>query len=273
MRPALTVVVTTLNEEVNLRECLESLAFADEIFLVDSFSSDGTLAIARAFPKVRVVQHEYFGSAAQKNWAMEQVTTPWLLIVDADERVPAPLANEILALLEKGPDAKAYYLRRQNVFLDRVIRHSGWSTDKVVRLMERDAARYPNRRVHADLDPEGRTPTLLSPMIHYTCRSLAQYLDKIHRYATWGAADAFRAGRRPGAAELLFRPIWRFLRTYVVQAGFLDGRHGLVLCGLQAWSVFLKWAKVWEWDRFRRNGWPVELPAYDDSPETWKGTA
>jgi len=114
------------------------------------------------------------------------------------------------------------------------------------------------------------TPTLLTPMRHYTCRSLPQYIDKLHRYAAWGAADAFRAGRRAGPIELLFRPAWRFFRMYVVQAGFLDGRHGLVLCGLQAWSVFLKWARVWEWDRFRRLGWPVELPAYDESPEIWR---
>ena len=134
-RPELTAIVTTLNEEVNIRECLESLAFADEILLVDSFSTDRTVEIARSFPSVEVVQREYFGSAAQKNWAMDRVTTPWILIVDADERVPPELAREILELLERGPDAEAYFIRRENVFLDRVIRHSGWSTDKVVRLM------------------------------------------------------------------------------------------------------------------------------------------
>jgi hypothetical protein len=159
------------------------------------------------------------------------------------------------------------------VFIDRTIRHSGWSTDKVVRLMESRAVRYPNRRVHADLDPPGATPTLESSIVHYTCRSLGQYVQKLHRYAEWGAADLFRDGRRSGVAQLILRPCWRFFRMYVIQAGFLDGRHGLVLCGLQAWSVFLKWARVWEWDRFRRNGWPVELPAYDDSPEIWERKA
>ena len=271
MRPALTAIITTLNEEANILKCLESVSFCDEILLIDSFSTDRTVEIASAVPQVQVVQREYFGSAAQKNWAMDQITTPWLLIVDADERIPERLAREILALLERGPEEDHYYIRRENVFVDRVIRHSGWSTDKVVRLMRRGTARYPNRRVHADLDAEGPTPTLLAPMIHYTCRSLAQYLEKLHRYATWGAADAFRRGRRAGPIELLFRPFWRFVRMYVVQGGFLDGRHGLVLCGLQAWSVFLKWAKVWEWHRFRKNGWPVDLPAYDEARETWEG--
>jgi glycosyltransferase involved in cell wall biosynthesis len=270
MRPQLTALVTTLNEEVNLRECLESLAFADEIFVVDSFSTDRTVEIARSLPKVRLVQRAFYGSAAQKNWAMDQVTTPWLVIVDADERVPEALAREIESLLEKGPTARAYSIRRENVFLDRVMKHSGWSTDRVVRLMERDAVRYPKRRVHADLELDGPTPTLATPMRHFTCRSLPQYLAKLHRFAAWGGADLFRAGRKAGPVELLFRPAWRFFRMYVVQAGFLDGRHGLVLCGLQAWSVFLKWARVWEWERFRRNGWPVDLPEYDESPETWK---
>jgi glycosyltransferase involved in cell wall biosynthesis len=270
-RPALTAIVTTLNEEINVRDCLASLGFADEILLVDSFSTDRTVEIAREFPKAKVVQREYFGSAAQKNWAMDQVTTPWLLIVDADERIPERLAREILSVIEREPTEDHFFIRRENVFIDRVIRHSGWSTDKVVRLIRRGTARYPNRRVHADLAAEGPTPTLLAPMTHYTCRSLPHYSEKLHRYATWGAADAFRNGRRAGAFELFVRPLWRFFRMYVVQGGFLDGRHGFVLCSLQSWGVFLKWSRVWEWNRFRDNGWPVELPAYDESRETWEG--
>ena len=276
-RPRLTAIVTTFNEEVNIQACLESLAFADEILLVDSFSTDRTLAIAKAVaegpmrPPLRVVQREYFGSAAQKNWAMDQIATPWILIVDADERVPAPLAREIEKLLEDGPDAKHYFIRRENFFLGRLIRHSGWSTDKVVRLFERGSTRYPNRRVHADLATEGPTPTLMHPMIHETYRSLDQALEKVHRYALWAAADAFRAGRRPGLFELVVRPFWRFFRMYGVQAGFLDGRHGLVLCALQAYGVFLKWARVWEWEMLEKEGRPVNLPAFDETRETWEG--
>ena len=273
MSPRLTAIVTSLNEEVNIRECLESLAFADEVMLVDSFSTDGTVAIAKTIPGVKIIQREYFGSAAQKNWAMDQVTTPWLLIVDADERVTEPLAREIRTLLEKGPEASHYFIRRRNYVLERLIRHSGWSTDRVVRLVQRGAARYPKRRVHADMTTDGLTPTLVEPMLHFTYRSLGQALEKLHRYATWAAADAFRAGKRAGPIGLVFRPLWRFFRMYVIQAGFLDGRDGLVLCGLQAYGVFLKWARVWEWERFEQNGWPVELPAYDESRETWEGKA
>ena len=146
-RPGLTAIITTLNEEINIRDCLASVAFADRILVVDSFSTDRTVEIAREFPNVQIFQREYFGSAAQKNWAMDKVETPWLLIVDADERVPERLAREIQAVIEKDPPEDHFYVRRENVFIDRVIRHSGWSTDKVIRLIRRGTARYPNRRV------------------------------------------------------------------------------------------------------------------------------
>jgi hypothetical protein len=190
LKPALTAVVTTLNEEANIRECLESLAFADRILLVDSFSKDRTVEIARSFPTATVVQREYFGSAAQKNWAMDQIETPWLLIVDADERVPEPLAREIRALLDRGAERARLRTAAPELLPRPRDRALGWSTDRVVRLLSADAARYPQRRVHADLTPEGPTPTLVEPLIHHTCRSLDQYLEKVERYAVWGAADA-----------------------------------------------------------------------------------
>jgi glycosyltransferase involved in cell wall biosynthesis len=269
-RPRLTALVTSFNEEPNIQECLESPRFADEILLVDSFSTDRTVEIARTIPGVRILQREYFGSAAQKNWAMDQVENPWILIVDADERVPPALASEIVRLLEQGPSVDTYQLRRENIMVDRVIRHSGWSTDRVVRLIKRGAAKYPNRRVHADIPATGPTPVLSTPLWHVTFRSFDQYLEKLHRYAVWGAADLWRHGRRAGFTELVLRPAWRFVRMYVVQAGFLDGRYGLVLCALQAYGVFLKWARVWEYELFAKNGWPVDLPAFDESQETWQ---
>ncbi|HSS44526.1 MAG TPA: glycosyltransferase family 2 protein [Thermoanaerobaculia bacterium] len=267
-RPRLSVIVTSLNEEVNIQDCLHSVRFGDEVLLVDSFSTDRTVEIARAIPGVRIVQREYFGDAAQKNWAMDQVEGPWILIVDADERIPKELAEEIERLLAGGPRAEAYYIRRENVMVDRVIRHSGWSTDRVVRLLRKGAGRYPNRRVHADIVTRGPVPTLRSRMLHLTFRSFAQYLPKLHLYADWAAADAWRRGKRSGLTELILRPAWRFFRMYLLQAGFLDGRHGLTLCAIQAYSVFLKWARVWELERLEKAGRPLGLPTFDDTQET-----
>lgn len=268
-RLPVSVIITTYNEEVNIGDCIASALWADEVLVVDSFSRDRTVEIASRFP-VEVRQREYFGSAAQKNWSLDLVAHDWVLILDADERVPEPLARELLELLVDGPRAHGYYLRRRNIVLGRVIRHSGWSTDKVIRFFRRDKGRYPNRRVHADLDIEGPVPTLTNPLTHYTFRSIGQYFEKLVNYAEWGAAQAFREGQRVGFIEVGFRPLWRFLRTYVVQLGFLDGLHGLVVCGLQAFGTFLKYARLWDFRVRERLGETIELPPFDDDERTWQ---
>jgi glycosyltransferase involved in cell wall biosynthesis len=268
-RLPLSVIVTTYNEEHNIVDCLRSVQWADEVLLVDSHSTDRTLELARPFP-VTILQREYFGSAAQKNWSLDRVRHEWVLILDADERVPEPLAEEILTVLASRPSSDGYAIRRQNIFLGKVIRHSGWSADRVIRLFRRDRGRYPNRRVHADLEIEGSVSTLRNSLIHYTFRSFDQYLDKFLNYAEWGAAQAFREGRRAGFAEIAGRPLWRFFRMYVVQLGFLDGMHGLVLCALQAFGVFLKYARLWEYGLRERRGEEVVLPSFDESASTWQ---
>lgn len=268
-REKVSVIVTTYNEEANIAGCLESVAWADEVLLVDSYSTDRTLEIAAGFD-VKVLQREYFGSAAQKNWSIDRVSHDWVLIIDADERVPPPLAAEILRTLSEPQQVNGFYIRRENIFIDQVVRHSGWSTDKVVRLFRRGKGRYPNRRVHADLEIEGPVPVLRNPFTHHTFRSFDQYFPKFLNYAEWGAAQAFRDGREAGVTELAGRPLWRFVRTYVVQLGFLDGKHGLVLCLLQAFGVFLKYARLWEYNIRSRRGEAVHLPAFDDDEQTWR---
>jgi glycosyltransferase involved in cell wall biosynthesis len=272
-RLPVSVIITTLNEEVNIRECLESVAWADEILLVDSFSTDRTLAIAREFKSpvpFTILEREYFGSAAQKNWSMDRVQHDWVLIIDADERVPEDLAAEILGLLIKHPPVNGYFIRRENVFIDKIIRHSGWSTDKVVRLFRRDRGRYPNRRVHADLEIEGAVPTMKHALLHYTFRSFDQYFRKFINYAEWGAAQAYRDGKNAGFLEVAIRPLWRFIRMYVLQLGFLDGMHGLVVCGLQAFGTVLKYARVWEYRIRAARGEDIVLPAFDEEASTWQ---
>jgi glycosyltransferase involved in cell wall biosynthesis len=268
-RLPISVIITTFNEEVNVAECVESVIWADEILLVDSYSTDATVEIARRYP-IEILQREYFGSAAQKNWALDRVKHEWVLIIDADERVPQPLAREILGVLAGQPPVNGFYIRRENVFIDKVIRHSGWSTDKVVRLFRRDKGRYPNRRVHADLEIEGPVPVLRNAFLHYTFRNFEQYFPKFLNYAEWGAAQAFRDGRKAGVIELVFRPWWRFVRSYFVQLGILDGMHGFVLCTLQSFGVFLKYARLWEYRLRARRGEQIRLPAFDDSTATWK---
>lgn len=257
-REALTAIVPTFNEESRIAGCLDALSFADEILVVDSGSTDRTREIAAGVPKTRVLQHEYLGNGPQCNWAMDQASTPWVLIVDADERVPPALAREIERVLESRSAADQFFLRRENVFLGRTIRHSGWGSDRLLRLLRRGSARYPERRVHADIAPTGAAPTLSAPLRHETAATLPAYLEKVHRYAAWGADDLDRAGRKAGAATIAARSAWRFARAYVIQGGFLDGRAGLLVCGLQGYGTFLKWALLWERRRLARQGWRAE---------------
>lgn len=243
-----TVVIPTCNEERNLPACLESVRWADEILVVDSFSTDGTLEICRGYG-ARVLQHPYENSAAQKNWAIPQARHEWILVVDADERVTPELRSEVEAVVS-GQDRgrPGFWVRRRNFFLGREIRHCGWQRDRVLRLFRRDRGRYEDRRVHAEVDlPDAGI--LRGTLIHKSYRTLGDYLVKADRYATWGARDLLDAGRGAGPASILGHSWFRFLKMYVLEGGFLDGPHGLVLSVLGSFTVFLKYAKLWELSR------------------------
>ncbi len=270
-RPAISAIVTTFNEENTIAECLESLSWCEEILVVDSFSTDRTVEIVQSFPNVRLEQRTYFGSAAQKNWAIDNTEHDWLLIFDADERCTPKLQQEIEDLLAAGPDRVAYVIRRRVYFLNHEICFSGFQHDEVVRLFERGKARYPNRRVHADMVTEGPTLRLKNRLRHYMAYDLSEYFERITRYGIWGASQLWREGRRVGLIEVVFRPAWRFFRTYFIQLGILDGLHGLVFCGTQAYGTFAKWSILWGWRSMEKFGWEPNLPVFDDSDETWHG--
>jgi glycosyltransferase involved in cell wall biosynthesis len=245
MTEKLTALVPTFNEETVIRDCLESLRWVDEVFVVDSFSSDKTLDIAREFG-ARVVQHEYVNSAAQKNWAIPQSSHLWVLLVDADERVTPELGEEIRGILQRGPRHEGYWIRRSNHFLGRKMNHCGWETDKVIRLFRRDKGRYEDREVHAEIELPGPLPVLQHPLLHYSFRSFSQYWKKMQLYSDWGASQMYKEGKRAGWVSIGLRPLQRFLKMYLIRLGFLDGIHGLALSMLGAFTVFLKYAKLWE---------------------------
>ena len=268
--PKVSAIVTTLNEEQHIAGCIESLLWCDEILVVDSFSTDRTPEIVQRYDKVRFHQRTYFGSAAQKNWAMDQVQNEWILIFDADERCTPALQKEIEELLASAPAHDAYTIKRQVYFMNRVIRFSGWQHDRVVRLVRRGTARYPNRRVHADMITRGPAPVLRNFMIHYMTDSFDEYARRIEKYSYWGAAQNWKEGRKSGFPEIFGRSLWRFLRTYIFQLGILDGMHGLVFCMLQAYGTYLKWALLWGWHVNAARGVVPNLPAFDESESTWR---
>jgi glycosyltransferase involved in cell wall biosynthesis len=266
----ISVLIHTLNEADQIVECLESVSWADEIYLLDSFSTDGTLEIVRSrFPAVRLEQRTSLGSAAQKNYGMDRTAHDWILVVDADERVTPELADEIRRTLDR-PDAHAYSIGRRNIVLGRELRFSGLQHDRVTRLFHRRHARYPNRRVHADLVTEHPAGSLENPFIHHYIRSFDHAANKMTRYGDWAAAQLFLDGRRAGVKEILFRPLARFVRDYLLMQGFRDGARGLVVVGLHTFYVFWKYAKLWELHWQHASGIQPALPEMENDPEIWQ---
>jgi len=245
MSAKVTALIPTFNEEEVIRDCLDSVRWADEILVVDSFSQDRTLEIARQFG-ARILQHEYVNSATQKNWAIPQAAHDWVLLVDSDERVTHELRDEIRAILAGSPLHHGYWIPRANHFLGKRMMHGGWETDKVIRLFRREHARYEVREVHAEINLPGPLPVMRHPLLHYSFRSFSQYWRKIQLYSDWGSSQMWRDGKRAGWLSIAAHPLQRFLKMYLVRLGFLDGTHGLVLSMLGAFSVFLKYAKLWE---------------------------
>ena len=269
-RPPITALITSFNEEKNIEACIRSVLWCDEILLVDSYSNDATVNIASRLPRVRILKRTYLGGASQKNWAIDRALYDWILILDADERVTPELREEIEDLFSNTPEThEAFSIPRRTYFLGRHMRYSGWQNDRVTRLFHRTSARYPNRRVHADMVTRRPVRVLENSLTHFMVDDLSEYTDRLQRYARWGASQLWKDGRKSGPYEVICHPLWRFLRTYFLQLGCIEGLPGLVLCAVHAWSVFLKWSILWGWRRNLKQGHAPKLPAFDDNPETW----
>ena len=245
--PKLTVLIPCKDESQHIRACIDSVRrIADEILVADSGSTDGTLDIVRDLGRCRVIEREYVNSANFKNWAIPQASHEWVLVVDADERVTPALAEEIRTLLAFPPPCDGYSLRRDNFFLGHPIRHCGWNTSRLVRLFRRDGSRYENRRVHANaVVAGGKIGQLKHPLVHHTALDLDRFVAKQERYATWSALDAYDAGKQVTWLRMLTHAPLRLLQLLLLRGGWLDGRAGIVVCGLAAWYTFLKDAKLW----------------------------
>jgi glycosyltransferase involved in cell wall biosynthesis len=247
----LTIIIPAFNEERNIREAFACARWADEVMVVDSFSTDRTAETARELG-ARVLVHEYVNSATQKNWAIPQASHEWVMILDADERISDALRDEIRAFIaDPGRDA-GLRIFRANHFMGKPVRHCGWQDDSVLRVFPRGRGRYPDREVHADVELDGPVRIARNKLFHDTFTSFEQYMRKFDRYTSWAAGDRAKKTGRVTAVHLLLRPAWRFFKQYVLRLGFLDGRTGIIVCQLAAFSVFMKYAKLWE--RQQRGG-------------------
>jgi glycosyltransferase involved in cell wall biosynthesis len=241
----LSVAVITKNEAQNIARCLESVPFADEIVVIDCGSTDETVAIARRFTD-RVIQHEWEGHVRQKQFAVDSAANDWILSLDADEEVSAPLRALIKNLQRAEPNADAFTVRRRTFYLGRWINHSGWYPDTRIRLFDRRKARWGGLDPHDEVIGEGRVSALAGDLHHYSYRDLAHHLRQIDSYTTIMAEGYYQKGRRARLTDLLFRPAFKFVKAFFLQAGFLDGVRGLIISTLAAYYVFVKYAKLWE---------------------------
>ncbi|OFW46105.1 MAG: hypothetical protein A3J29_10700 [Acidobacteria bacterium RIFCSPLOWO2_12_FULL_67_14b] len=241
----LTATVITFNEAANIQAALESVSWADEIVVVDSESTDDTAAIARRFTD-KVIVRPWPGYVAQKNFAAEQASHDWILSLDADERISAPLADEIRALLTAGPAAAGYRLPRVTFHLGRWIRSTDWYPDHQLRLYDRRRARWAGRYVHESVKADGPVVDLRGEIEHYAYRDLAHHFQTMDRYTTLAARQMFEEGRRAGLLDLAVHPPAAFLRNYLLRGGFRDGIPGLIVSAMNARYVGLKFAKLWE---------------------------
>ena len=268
-RPKVTAIITTLNEEEHIADCIKTVLWCDEIMVVDSFSTDQTVELAKSFPGVKVYQREYLGAASQKNWAIDLASHEWIIILDADERLTPGLRKEMEELLERGPKHVAYTIHREVFFMNKRIRFSGWQHDRVVRLFKKGQARYANKRVHAKMITNGTAPLLKNSLSHLMTDDFHDYARRILKYGYWGGAQLWRDGKRANFFQVLPRSMWRFIRTYFIQLGILDGMHGLVFCMLQAYGTYLKWAMVWGWSQQEKMGKKPNLPGFDLDDQRW----
>jgi glycosyltransferase involved in cell wall biosynthesis len=248
--PLLSAIVITRNEATNIGECLDSVAFCDERIVVDSGSADATIEIARE-KGARVESHEWRGFGLQKNYALSLATGDWVLSIDADERVTPELAAAIKSAVGDA-DADAFEFPRRSSFCGRLMRHSGWYPDYVLRLFRRGKAQFNDVIVHESVICNGTVKRLNAPLLHYPVRRLEDALSRVDRYSTASAERLVTAGRKVGFMTGIGHGFYSFLRAYILQAGFLDGAEGFLLAVANAEGSYYRYMKAWLAQRERK---------------------
>jgi glycosyltransferase involved in cell wall biosynthesis len=243
--PKLSVTIITLNEAAHIAAAIDSAAWADEVIVIDSGSRDATVDLARA-KGVRVEHRDWSGWIDQKNYAASLASHDWIFSLDADERITPALAQEVRAVLQTEPPYRGYRVPRVTFHLGRWIRTTDFYPDFQTRLYDRRAARWRGKYVHESVGVDGPSGQLRHELEHYSYRDLKDHLDRINAYTTLAARQMYEGGRRASLFDLLMHPPAAFLRNYLLRRGFLDGGAGLMLSAVNAYSVFLKFAKLWE---------------------------
>jgi glycosyltransferase involved in cell wall biosynthesis len=246
MRPLVSILLPTFNSAATVRDTLESVEWAEEILVVDSFSTDNTLKICQEYG-ARIIQHEYLNSARQKNWAAPQCSHEWVLQIDTDETLEPGAREEIEeALASVTTSVQAFRLPRKNHVLGRWMRHAGIYPDHQTRLFRRDQGRWIEREVHAHIVVPGEVRTLKHHIMHYGMPNISKQIRNLDRYTRYEADELRKQGIRFGWSRMMVGPWLIFFHRYVWLKGFLEGWRGLIVCAHLAIYDFISQAKLWE---------------------------
>lgn len=242
----LTVIILTYNEQRHIKECIESASLADEIIIIDSGSTDNTLNIAQDAGAKVVIHPMTEGFAAQRNFALEQATTEWVMFLDADERITTELAAEIKNAINN--DAAAYEIPRRNIAFGHWLKYGGWYPDYCLRLYPRTSVSYTGI-VHERAIVDVPKRKIKDPFIHYTYDDWDRYFVKFNSYTTLMATQLYEKGKKANLFSIIFRPFWAFFRTYIMKLGFLDGKMGFIMAAFHCFYTMSKYVKLYYMQR------------------------
>ncbi len=241
--PKITALAITFNEEDNIKRYVESLSFADEIIIVDSFSTDTTQQLAQQL-NVKLIQKEFIDFSSQRNFAIEQASHDWILFFDLDEVVTPALEAEIKKAVSRNDDTAAYFVKRKFHFMGKHIRFGGWQTDKAIRIFNKNYCKYTGL-VHEAVVTDRKVATLKEKVDHFSYKSFDNYNGKLNLYSKLQAETLYGKKRRPNAYHFFFRPFYRFCWQYFYRLGILDGKEGFVLAYVHSFSVFKRYLQLW----------------------------
>lgn len=244
----ISAIAITYNEEDHIESYIKSLDFADEIIIVDSFSTDNTKALAEKH-NIKFIQHPFENFSIQKNFAIQQASYDWIVFFDLDEKIPQALADEIVATVESKTALKAYRVKRRFHFMGKRIKHSGFQTDVAVRLFDKNYCEYNGKPVHEAIETKEKIGMLQTPVDHHTYKSFDNYNEKLSRYSQLQAETLYKKNLRPNLYHFMFRPWYRFMHQYFLRLGFLDGKEGFIISYVHAFSVFKRYIQLWAMHR------------------------
>ncbi len=240
----ISALAITLNEAHNIDRYIKSLWFVDEIIIVDSYSTDDTVALASKHEKVTVYQHKFEDFSTQRNFAISKAKNEWVTFFDLDEEITQAVANEILEI-SKNPKSIAYFIKRDYHFMGKRIKYSGLQSDYIIRFFNKNHCTYNSNLVHETIDAKGKTEKLIHSLPHHAYKTFDHFTGKFHQYSELQAKMLYDKRMKPNLFHFLFRPCYRFWHQYLIQLGFLDGKEGFILAYVSAFSVFKRYVNLW----------------------------